>query len=71
MSNKKNGKVKVSGMVKTIVTIIIITVLGAFMWGYGIDIEKWLFITPGCCITIVGSLAMLVCPAVYSDLEKD
>lgn len=71
MSNKENGKVKNSGMVKIIVAIIIFTVLGAFMWGYGIDIEKWLFIAPGCCITIAGGLAMLVYPAFYSDLEKD
>lgn len=71
MSNKENGKVKNSGMVKIIIAIIIFTVLGAFMWGYGIDIEKWLFIAPGCCITIVGGLAMLVYPAFYSDLEKD
>lgn len=72
MSDKKeNSKERVSGIAKIIVAIIIFTVLGAFMWGYGLDIEKWLFIAPGCCITIVGGLAMLVYPAVYSDLEKD
>lgn len=72
MSDKKeNGKVKISGMVKIIVAIIIFTVLGAFVWGYGIDTEKWLFIAPGCCITIVGGLAMLISPAVYLDLKEE
>ena len=68
MSDKKeNSKVKISGMVKIIVAIIIFTVLGAFMWGYGIDTEKFLFIAPGCCITIIGGLAMLIYPAIYFE----
>lgn len=72
MSDKKeNSKVKISGMVKIIVAIIIFTVLGAFMWGYGIDTEKFLFIAPGCCITIVGGLTMLISPAVYLDLKEE